>query len=260
MIAARKGIDITGLEICENTTESGWMKIITKKLASIRRNVPWMTRSLRRMCRKKQRLYNKAHEKHSWQEFRSFQRRTTADLRAARWDYINNILVESLEGHQTILEIYKVLASKSCGVAPPPPPPPPPPLKADGQLHPDASKKTEILNQKFTSVFTSDDEDDFSGTVLEGPSIPTIGNIVEWPKCFRTSMWRRRVALMNSLVFCSRNSPMNWPRYTPKSSSARRHWRTTICMEDCKRGPHLQKRTRLWGRKLPPCKPHLHPM
>ena len=55
-----------------------------------------------------------------------------------------------------------------CGVAP---------LKADGQLHPDASKKAEILNQQFTSVFTSDDEDDFSGTVLEGPSIPPIGNI-----------------------------------------------------------------------------------
>ena len=30
IIAARKGIDITGLEICENTTESVWAKIITK--------------------------------------------------------------------------------------------------------------------------------------------------------------------------------------------------------------------------------------
>ena len=42
-------------------------KHVPQKLASIRRNVPWITRSLRRMCRKKQRLYNKASKKHRWQ-------------------------------------------------------------------------------------------------------------------------------------------------------------------------------------------------
>ena len=144
-------------------------KHVPQKLASICRNVPCMTRSLRRMCRKKQRLYNKASKKHSWQEF-SFQRRTTAALRAARRDYINNILVESLEtkDNNPFWRYIKSQRQEICGVAP---------LKADGQLHPDASKKAEILNQQFTSVFKSDDEDDFSGTVLEGPSIPPIGNI-----------------------------------------------------------------------------------
>ena len=122
------------------------------------------------MCRKKQRLYNKACKKHSWQEFWVFQRRTTAALRVARRDYINNILVESLEtkDNKPFWRYIKSQRQEICGVAP---------LKAEGQLHPDASKKAEILNQQFTSVFTSDDEDDFSGTVLEGPSIPPMGNI-----------------------------------------------------------------------------------
>ena len=39
----------------------------------------------------------KKHSPHSWREFRSYQRRTTAAIRAARMDYINDILAKSLE-------------------------------------------------------------------------------------------------------------------------------------------------------------------
>ena len=99
-------------------------KHVPQKLASMRRIVPWMTRSLRRVCRKKQWLYNKARKKHSWQEFRSLQRRTTGTLRAARRDYINNILVESLEtkDNKPFWSYIKSQHQEICGVAPPPPP------------------------------------------------------------------------------------------------------------------------------------------
>ena len=127
-------------------------------------------RSLRHICRKKQKVYNKARKKHSLQELRSFQRRTTTVLRATRRDYIDNILVESLQtkDHKPSWSCIKSQHNEICRVAP---------LKADGQLHPDASKKAEILNQQFMSVFISDDKDYFSGTVLEGPCILSIGNI-----------------------------------------------------------------------------------
>ena len=149
-------------------------KHVPQKVSSSRRNIPWMTRPLHRMCRKKQRLYNKAkkkHSPHSWKEFRSYQRRTTAALRAARTDYINDILAKSLEENDTrpFWRYVKSQHQENCWVAP---------LKSDGQLHPDGGKKAEILNKQFTSVFTSDEEDVNSETTLEGPSIAPIDQII----------------------------------------------------------------------------------
>ena len=186
--------------------------------------------------------------------FRSFQRWTTAALRAARRDYINNILVESLEtkDNKPFWRYIKSQRQEFC-VAP---------LKADGQVHPDASKKAGILNQQFTSVFTSGDEDDFSGTVLEGPSILPIGSRRAWsgqnasePRC-EEGKWPWWTPLPPAQGTRKWTGPdIHW-----RLPVLARHRRTTICMEDCKRGPNLQKRIRLWGNKLPPCKPHLHPM
>ena len=147
-------------------------KHVPQKVSSSRRNIPWMTRPLHRMCRKKQRLYNKAkkkHSPHSWKEFRSYQRRTTAALRAARTDYINDISPRALK---------KTTPDPSGGMSSPSVRSTVAPLKSDGQLHPDGGKKAEILNKQFTSVFTSDEEDVNSETTLEGPSIAPIDQII----------------------------------------------------------------------------------
>ena len=72
---------------------------IPSKLSSSRFNVPWITNSIRRMCRKKQRLYNRAkrtHKSHHWGKFRAHKKDTLRALRRARWNYINNILELSL--------------------------------------------------------------------------------------------------------------------------------------------------------------------
>ena len=86
-------------------------------------------------------------------------------------DYINNILVESLEtnDNKPFWRYIKSQSQENCGVAP---------LKSNGLLHQDSTKKAEILNEQFTSVFTSDASDDYSNTYLEGPSIPPISNII----------------------------------------------------------------------------------
>jgi len=148
-------------------------KHVPQKVASSRRNVPWMTRSLHRMCRKKQRLYNQARNKHvpgAWEAFRAQQRRTTAALRSARMEHINNILTEGMDSNDNkpFWRYIKSQRQENCGVAP---------LKSDGQLHPDACKKAEILNNQFSSVFTNENGDKFAHTVLEGPSIPSISDI-----------------------------------------------------------------------------------
>ena len=77
--------------------------------------------------------------------------------------------MESLEtkDNKPFWRYIKSQRQEICGVAP---------LKADRQPHPNASKKVEIPNQQFTSVFTNDDEEDFSGTLLEGPSIPPVAD------------------------------------------------------------------------------------
>ena len=73
---------------------------VPSKTTTSRFNVPWMTPTIKRMCRKKQRLYNKAkrtHKSQHWDRFRVFKRDTLGALRKARCSYMNNILQLSLE-------------------------------------------------------------------------------------------------------------------------------------------------------------------
>ena len=76
------------------------MKDIPSKLSKSRRDVPWMTTRVKRLCRKKQRIFNKAKrtkkEQH-WTQYRQLKKTTEKALKTARWDYINNILQNSLD-------------------------------------------------------------------------------------------------------------------------------------------------------------------
>ena len=148
-------------------------KYVPTKMSSTRTNVPWITPELRRMCRKKQRLYNRTKSTKNnreilWQKYSVHQSKTNKALRQARWNYINNILQEGLnEGSNK--SFWKYIYSQkndSKGVCP---------LKFEGKLHSDSRDKAEILNNQFVSVFTKDDRD--SNTLLYGPSYPPIGNI-----------------------------------------------------------------------------------
>ena len=76
-------------------------KHVPTKLSSSRKNVPWLTPTIRRMCRKKQRLYKRAKKAKKnkdwyWGQYRAYQTSTSKALRKAKWDYINGILQESL--------------------------------------------------------------------------------------------------------------------------------------------------------------------
>ena len=134
-----------------------------------------MTPHIRRQCRKKQRAYNKARKSHSpsdWKKFRSIQKQVLHLLKQSRENYINNIIQDSLDKHDSkpFWRYVKSQGKENCGVAP---------LKSPvkNQLLSDSPSKAKILNDQFCSVFTCDDDDPNSDTVLEGPALPPIGDI-----------------------------------------------------------------------------------
>lgn len=154
--------------ILKNQLQSLLDKYVPSKRSIIRQHLPWVTTTIKRMCRKKQRLYNKARKsgrsKH-WDRFNQFKRDTRRAIRSAHNNYINNILAESLQSGetQTFWRYVKAQQQDSCGVAP---------LRQGGELHSSSEKKAEILSQQFMSVFTK--EDGSATPQLMGPSFPDI--------------------------------------------------------------------------------------
>ncbi len=126
---------------------------IPSKMTSTRYNLPWFNRYLHRLCKRKQRLFNKAKKtgkKCHWESFKRHQKFTIKAIRNTHWEYLNNILAEGLaEGNTRPFWRYiKSRKQDSFGIAP---------LKEDGVVHSEAREKAEILNRQFESVFTQED-------------------------------------------------------------------------------------------------------
>ncbi len=72
-------------------------KYAPSKFTTTRYDLPWLTQCLKGMCKKKQRLYNKAKrtaKKKNWEVFHAFKRETQKAIHAAHCEYVNNILTE----------------------------------------------------------------------------------------------------------------------------------------------------------------------
>ena len=129
-------------------------KYVPIKLTSTRYNLPWFNAKLRRMCRRKHRLYKKAmksKKQSDWSTHREFKKRVVKELREAQWQYINNILVTGLEENDTrpFWKYVKSQKQEQFGVAP---------LLKNGVMHNDSKQKATILNEQFQSVFTRDSD------------------------------------------------------------------------------------------------------
>ena len=141
---------------------------VPSKMTSSRTNLPWFTNSLKRMCKKKQKLYNKAKKDNNngnWLIYKSFKSDTLKSIRKARWDYINNTLQMALElgDPGPFWRYIRSQKQDNVGISP---------LKDGGKLHTDSMEKAEILSNQFKSVFTQEET-----TViphLHGPDYPTI--------------------------------------------------------------------------------------
>ena len=87
-------------------------------------------------------------------------------LDQARWDYVNNILIDGLESNNSkpFWRFVKSRRQDSVGVAP---------LKDEGILHTDSKEKAHILNRQFQRVFMQEDNSPLPNPA--GPSYPYIG-------------------------------------------------------------------------------------
>ena len=111
--------------------------------------MPWFNNTLKRMCKKKQRLFNKAKRTkraQHWEQYKSFKKDTLKAIRKRRWNYINDVLQLGLDKGDTkpFWRYVKALRQDNA------------PLLDNGVLHTDSF----ILNKQFISVFTHEDDGD----------------------------------------------------------------------------------------------------
>ena len=146
-------------------------KYVPTKKASTRLNTPWLTGSLRRMCRKKRRLYvraRKSHRKSHWEHHKAFKKDTLKALRRQRWSYINDLLQVGLDKGDS-RPLWGYLRSQrqdNMGVSP---------LKDGGILHSNSLSQATILNNQFKSVFNDVEQGEIPR--LYGPDYPDIADL-----------------------------------------------------------------------------------
>ncbi len=143
-------------------------KYVPSKLKSTRQNLPWLTPELRRLTKKKQRMYNKARKSKKaadWDLYKRFKKHLQNKIKDAHRQYTDKILSEAFtEGNNKPFWSYiKSRRKDSGGIAP---------LMKDGQLISGGQEKAEILNQQFCSVFTRDKQDEVQK--LTSPRLPDI--------------------------------------------------------------------------------------
>lgn len=80
-------------------------------------NLPWIDRSIRKILRRKKRLYTRAKRHQNWSNYRNFQKECRRELRKAEseWEYVNKTIQElrrpCIQQLQAILDICEVKAS-----------------------------------------------------------------------------------------------------------------------------------------------------
>ena len=122
-------------------------------LTSRRYSLPWFGRDHRRLCRKKQRRYNKAkrtnNPKH-WKDYSDVSRELKKNLRHAGNNYINSNLSEAFkENPKKFWTFIKKIRQEEVGI---------PDLKVNNKIVSDSKQKAEAFNQQFASVFRAEEK------------------------------------------------------------------------------------------------------
>ena len=160
-----------------NTVDGNWTvfknkmhqlieKFIPSKVIRPSRDLPWMTKELKHKIRQKNRWYKKSKERKShkvWSKYKWLQKEVKKEMQTAYWNYITNVLSPKMEDNPKIFwRFIKGLRRDNSGIAA---------LRHQGKLESDGMKKSEILNNYFSSVFTKEDL----------THIPDKGNTLAYP-------------------------------------------------------------------------------
>ncbi len=145
---SRKGHDIKSLW---NHFKTSLLSEISSKIPSktirTKNDLPWFGKDLKRMLRKKLKLFNQAKKSGDWTNYKTYQKDCKKAFRKAETEYINNTINEGLKEDNTkpFWKYIKAKRQDNIGVSP---------LTNAGTLHVDSKSKAEILLNQFSSVFT----------------------------------------------------------------------------------------------------------
>ncbi|KAL4226529.1 DTW domain-containing protein 2 [Mactra antiquata] len=62
-----------------------------------RKSLPWFSHKLKRMVKRKARLYNNAKKTGNWTHFKTFQRECKREFKKAKMEHINSTIIKGLE-------------------------------------------------------------------------------------------------------------------------------------------------------------------
>ena len=128
-------------------------EFIPQKSKRMTASQPWIDSKLRRLLRRKVKLYQRAKASKNWDEYHQFQKEIKKEMRQAEWQHIENKITEGFESNNTkpFWSYVKSKRQDNIGVAP---------LDEDGTLHSESADKARILLKQFKSVFTPQDDSD----------------------------------------------------------------------------------------------------
>jgi hypothetical protein len=132
-------------------------------------DLPWLNGNIRRMLRKKKRLFKRAKKSHNWADFRFTQKQCRRAMRKAEQQYINNMIEKGMADNNTkpFWRYVKSRRQDGSGVAP---------LKNGTSLITDSVGKAKILLKQFVSVFTRNDGD--QTPPIKGQMFPKIDELI----------------------------------------------------------------------------------
>ena len=117
--------------------------------------LPWINQTLRKLIRRRDRLYNNKKQKKSGdnrdiQKYKDVKRNVQRDLRRAYWNYKDGIVSPKDNGnHYSGLKRFwtyiKHKKTDSNGISP---------LRSDGLIHTNPTDRATILNKQFQSAFS----------------------------------------------------------------------------------------------------------
>ncbi|VDI37311.1 Hypothetical predicted protein [Mytilus galloprovincialis] len=127
---------------------------IPHKIAKQKDSLPWLTPNVRKLIRRRDRLYKrkkKSADPKITSKFKEARQKVQKELRRAYWKYIENIVTpkEETQPHSNMKRFWtyiKHMKTDSSGVAP---------LRSDGVLHSHPVDQATILNKQFQSAFSS---------------------------------------------------------------------------------------------------------
>ena len=145
-------------------------KYIPSKISSSKHTDPWITRDVRRMSKKKQRLYNKAkasQKPSDWKEFKDYRKSTQKKVRQNYWSYQNDMLNNPEDkSNKAFWRFIKSKKQDSTGISS---------LKQGSKVIFDSKGKATIFNEQFCSVFTSEDTTNLPS--FDDPDFPAMNKI-----------------------------------------------------------------------------------